>query len=184
MADLIQYLRQEPANAFKQLVERFAQKLWGIARQYVHDRHIAEDVVQNVFLEFYRGEKYRGINTEGQLEAFLVRMTIRRAQDAWRRMKRNLATSVEHLADFTADKPASEQTVDIESALLQLRPEYRLILHLKYVEDLSIAEIARVLDGAPENTVKSHLHRARNELRKILQGSFDEGSDLPASSAT
>ncbi len=55
----------------------------------------------------------------------------------------------------------------IESAMKQLRPDQRAAVSLRYEEGLSFAEVGQVL-GIPEATARSHVHRARKELAKLL----------------
>jgi RNA polymerase sigma-70 factor (ECF subfamily) len=57
----------------------------------------------------------------------------------------------------------------IEQAIARLRPEYRSCILLRHVEGHSYEEIARMLD-LPLGTVKTYIHRARNELRVYLEG--------------
>jgi RNA polymerase sigma-70 factor (ECF subfamily) len=56
----------------------------------------------------------------------------------------------------------------IEDAIAQLRPEYRACILLRHVEDKSYEEIAATLD-LPLGTVKTYIHRARHELRGLLE---------------
>jgi RNA polymerase sigma-70 factor (ECF subfamily) len=56
---------------------------------------------------------------------------------------------------------------DLEAALSRLRPEFRRLVVMRYLEDLSYEDIAEVV-GLPLGTVKSHLHRARAALGRLL----------------
>ena len=56
----------------------------------------------------------------------------------------------------------------IHAALQQLREDYRRAFVLRHVQDLSVQQVAEIL-GIPENTVKTHVRRARSELREILR---------------
>ena len=56
---------------------------------------------------------------------------------------------------------------DLEAALARLRPEYRRLIVMRYLEDLSYEDIAEVV-GLPLGTVKSHLHRARAALGRLM----------------
>jgi RNA polymerase sigma-70 factor (ECF subfamily) len=64
----------------------------------------------------------------------------------------------------------SEFRDDLESALARLRPEFRRLVVMRYLEDLSYEDIAEVV-GLPLGTVKSHLHRARAALGRLLADS-------------
>ena len=63
---------------------------------------------------------------------------------------------------------ARELGSEIERAIARLRPEYRACILLRHVEDKSYEEIAATLD-LPLGTVKTYIHRARHELRKLLE---------------
>src|SRR6185436_216532 len=73
---------------------------------------------------------------------------------------------------------ARELGSEIERAISQLRPEYRACILLRHVEDKSYEEIAATLD-LPLCTVKTYIHRARHELRKLLEH-VREGFGPPA----
>ena len=74
------------------------------------------------------------------------------------------------LASRNGAEPAEcdDDVARVRVALRELPGERRAILSLRYLEGLSLAEIARVF-GIPEGTVKSRLHHARNELRRLLE---------------
>ncbi len=61
------------------------------------------------------------------------------------------------------------------SALNKLSPEHRIVLVLKVIEDLKYEEIAEILD-VPIGTIRSRLHRARIELREIIEAEEDQAS--------
>jgi len=69
---------------------------------------------------------------------------------------------------------ARELGSEIERAISQLRPEYRACILLRHVEDKSYEEIAATLD-LPLGTVKTYIHRARHELRRLLEHVRDGG---------
>jgi len=74
---------------------------------------------------------------------------------------------------------ARELGSEIERAISRLRPEYRSCILLRHVEDKSYEEIAATLD-LPLGTVKTYIHRARHELRKLLEHVREGGPGPPA----
>ena len=68
---------------------------------------------------------------------------------------------------------ASPEQNEVYTAVSELPPKYRLVIHLYYYEGFSVAEIAEVLKSA-EGTVKSQLYRGRSMLRQALKGDYDE----------
>ena len=84
-----------------------------------------------------------------------------------RRQRERLDASAHHPAEPSA--PGSDRSQDeLQTALRDLPADRREILVLRYLDELSTAEIAEVL-GIPEGTVKSRLHHARNHLREVLE---------------
>jgi RNA polymerase sigma-70 factor (ECF subfamily) len=63
----------------------------------------------------------------------------------------------------------SEEQLDLHTAIQQLRLEYREAICLYYLEGLSVKDISVIL-GRNENTVKTHLVRGREHLKKFLEG--------------
>jgi RNA polymerase sigma-70 factor (ECF subfamily) len=59
--------------------------------------------------------------------------------------------------------------MDLHAAIEQLRPDYREVIKLYYLDDLSVKQISQILNRN-ENTVKTQLSRARDTLRHILEG--------------
>ena len=120
----------------------------------------AEDAVQDAFLAFWQKAPVDLASPEAWLTRVLVNNCRSRLRAPWRR--RNVP-----LWD-TLPAPGPEERRELEE-LGQLCPEDRAVIHLFYYENLSTAEIARLL-GRREGTVRSRLSRARGRLRRLLEG--------------
>jgi RNA polymerase sigma-70 factor (ECF subfamily) len=141
------------------------------------DRASAEDLAQEAFLKAFRN--LAAFDTTRRLSSWLFRIAHNTALDALRR-SRPAVDSIDERASRSAgtpDEPAVAAAPDpverealgraLEAALVQLRPEYRAAIVLRYEEGLSFDEIGHVL-GIPEVTARSHVHRARKELSRRL----------------
>ena len=84
-----------------------------------------------------------------------------RGKTPWEELKEEIAED----NTFSLD---SEEQLDLRAAIQQLRLEYREVICLHYLEGLSIQDISAIL-GRNENTVKTHLARGREKLRKFLE---------------
>lgn len=150
------------------VIEEYGDYLYRIAFIYTKDPHVAEEVVQDVFLRFYRTNQYDG---RASLKTYLTKMTINRSYDylrSWKHRRTVMfetftksANSAEHIAVI------SEERGEVTAAVLQLPAKYREVLLLYYYEQLTIQEIA-ALCQLPLSTVKSRLQRARKQLKERL----------------
>jgi RNA polymerase sigma-70 factor (ECF subfamily) len=127
-----------------------------------------EDVVQETFIAVWRGAgSYAG---GGEVGGWLWGIARRQAVN-WLRKYRRVAPE---LWPVDAGDPAVVATAraDLERAVSTLGPEGRELLQLLYVEDRSVAEVARTLD-VPAGTVKSRAYR----LRQTLQAALGKGGE-------
>ena len=129
----------------------------------------ARDVVQETWVGAIRG--LRGLRDPAQFPTWIYGITTRKCADAIRTSMRRRRIDARAAADADTDRPvtslASEKQIDLTTAIRGLPPIHRAAVHLFYVEDLSVEEIASVL-GIPAGTVKSRLHHAREALKRQL----------------
>lgn len=155
-------------DEFAAIVERHSRLLYRIALAVVRNRHDAEDVVQEVFLQVYRGERWKQMEDE---RSYLAQVTWRLAV---RRQKRSVRE--EGLAtDISSWRPGPEQTAmsrQMERWLheqIDALPEaLRQPLVLAAMDELKLVEIARMLE-LPEGTVRRRIHDARAKLKEKLR---------------
>jgi RNA polymerase sigma-70 factor, ECF subfamily len=153
---------QRVFNEHKDAVYRFTWRMTGSAAA-------AEDIAQDVFVSLLR-QPYRFDPVRGSMRAFLLGMARNLALKRWRDERRwdelgdeefvTQPMNVEHIE-------RSEIAETVGNAVRSLPPLQREVLILAEYEDLSLEEIARAVDSEI-GTVKSRLHRARENLRRIL----------------
>jgi RNA polymerase sigma-70 factor (ECF subfamily) len=153
-------------DAFAELISRHENMVFSIALRFFADRTRAEEIAQDVFLQLYRslGE----IESDAHLLFWLRQVTSRRCIDALRRARMKFV-AIDSVSEPAAKDRRSDPLRDrLLCRLVATLPEMqRLVVTLRYQEDLDPAEICRIVD-LPVNTVKSHLHRAITSLRKKL----------------
>ena len=133
------------------------------------DRHRAEDLAQEVFLQLYR--TLDGIESDTHLAFWLRKVAVNRAIDRMRQESRHenepLTEAVAVADETSEDDPLlNKRMADL---VAQLPPAARAVVVLRYQEDLDPTDIASTLD-MPINTVKSHLKRSLTLLRARVQG--------------
>ena len=153
-------------DAFAELVEGHEGMVFSIALHFFNDRNRAEEIAQDVFLQLYRslGE----IESEAHLLFWLRQVTSRRCIDGMRRSRMRLV-SFEEIGEVPSKPQLSDPLLDrkLQKLIAGLPESQRIIVTLRYQEDLDPSEICRIV-GMPVNTVKSHLHRALAALRRKL----------------
>lgn len=176
--------------AYRELIRRYQRPVFSLVFRMVRDRELAEDLAQETFVKVLNAiDSYR---PEYKFSSWIFKIANNAAIDHLRR--RNLdtlsldgsphaGTSEAIEATTLQISDGSESPLDevanrelggyIENAIGQLRPEYRNCILLRHVEGRPYEEIAEILD-LPLGTVKTYIHRARNELRTLLAELHDE----------
>lgn len=158
--------QQGDHEAFASIIEEHQSLVFGIAFNFLADRAVAEEIAQDVFLQLYRS--IAAIHSDSHLVHWLRQVVSRRCIDQTRR---NRFRKVElDDADLTTSPKLTDPFLakQLRARIAELPDMQRIILTLRYQEDLGPNDIGRTL-GLPENTVKSHLHRALTALRKEFQ---------------
>jgi len=174
--------RRGSEAAFQLLVERYERPVYGLLLRIVRRPETAEDLAQETFLKAFRA--LGRFDPERKFSSWLFKIAHNAALDALRRDGHEPLSldapvgdseeAPELPADPKAENPFARAAGRdlgraLEAALRGLRPQYREILLLRFVEELSYEEIAEVL-GTPLGTVKIHLFRARRDLARALAG--------------
>jgi RNA polymerase sigma-70 factor (ECF subfamily) len=170
-AELLRRLQDDPA-AFRELVNRHARYLYGIAFSLSGNAADAEDLVQETFAATLTSQ-FRG---EAAVRTWLVQILVRRAAMLRRGRKHPARSGRVELSDEVSPAKrgpsgvaGTDARLDLAVMLEGLSPEHRQVIVLREVEGLSYDEIAVAL-GVPRGTVESRLHRARAELRRKFEG--------------
>jgi len=171
-AELLQAARQGDHEAFARLVRPSLDTAYRLALRVLGDAAEAEDAVQDALYSAWRGlARFRG---GAKFSTWLYRIVWRQCVDRLRRPQPAALTEQAADVSFDNDPATRVETLEAESrverALRQLPAAYRTVLTLFYIEDLPIKDVARIT-GLSLGTVKTHLHRARKELRKLLEES-------------
>jgi RNA polymerase sigma-70 factor (ECF subfamily) len=170
--------------AFGELVRRYQDRLYNTVYRQLDNAEDAQDVVQEAFLNAYQSlDSFKG---NSEFFTWLYRIAINSAISLKRKQRVTLSidaarngeaplepfdTSEESRPGRTLERAEEERRV--QAALNRLSPEHRLVLILKDIEGEKYETIADLL-GVPIGTIRSRLHRARAELRDLLQPDEDE----------
>ena len=190
-SELIRAARRGDEAAFEQLVRLHEKKIYNLCLRMCGDAEDAAEAAQDTFLALWRG--LEGFREDAALSTWLYRLASNACIDRLRRKKRtvdgvSLDDEDAHL-EVRDRAPTPEQRVEreetqrlVREGLAALPPDYRQVLVLRELEQLSYAEICAVT-ALELGTVKSRINRARLLLRNYLaaDGNFFE---LSASKVT
>jgi RNA polymerase sigma-70 factor (ECF subfamily) len=154
-------------TAFRQLVERYDSRLRYYVRKLLGSVDSADDVLQDVWLDVFRS--VAKLAQPAAFSTWLFRIARDRAYRELRRPRhRRLEDSdeagvTEEEFDFSA-----EDAEQVHVLLDKLAPEHREVLLLRFIEDMSYEDIARVT-GCPMGTVRSRIYYAKRALQKTME---------------
>lgn len=160
-ADLIRAINTGDADAFETLYYRYRDWVVRLARRFTGDDADALDVMQETFTYLYR--KFPGFVLSARMTTFLWPVVRNLSLQARRRRAMSLA-----IDDASLDLPAKAQAADssdLMEVLSSLSHEHRQVVLMRFVDELSMDEIAGLL-SIPVGTVKSRLHHAIGQLRQ------------------
>ena len=153
--------------AFGEIVRAHQAMVYSLALHFLRDASLAEDVAQEVFLELYRN--LTRIKSAAHLRFWLRKVTCHRSIDRFRRKRPDGMLSLEEVPEPAAPARADDPLLEERLWRLvgSLPDKQRLALILRYQEDMTVPEIAEVME-IPINTVKSSIERALALLRGIV----------------
>jgi RNA polymerase sigma-70 factor (ECF subfamily) len=154
-------------HGFTALVREHQGMVYSLAYHFLHDRAAAEDLTQDVFLGLY--QNLPAIQSASHLRHWLRKVTSRRCIDIGRRARLRRFLSLGSIPEPAVESPVPDPAMErrLHALVATLPPRLRMTVVLRYQEELEPTEIAEVL-GVPINTVKSHLRRSLDLLRRRL----------------
>jgi RNA polymerase sigma-70 factor (ECF subfamily) len=163
------FLAGDPA-ALRELYDRHSRAVFGFALRCLRSHHDAEDVTQQVFVRAWRGRATFDAE-RGQIGAWLFGIARRQVADRLGARARDteiLARATRITTNGSAPRGVPDQVVEavvVADELNRLPAQQRTVVRLAFFDDLTHQQIA-ALTGLPLGTVKSHLRRALERLRR------------------
>lgn len=170
--ELVERCRQGDETAFRDLVDHYKGLVFAVIGRSITDRSRAEELAQDVFLKVHKGLPYfRG---EAKLSTWIFRIVVN-----------VLSQERPQLASVSLDvddegRPAVEPVADdrafsdlvtkdrLQKAIERLPISYQVLINGHYLKGMRYEDLAEALD-MPMGTVKTNLHRAKRQLRRVLE---------------
>jgi RNA polymerase sigma-70 factor (ECF subfamily) len=192
-ARLVERLAARDERAFNALVRAYERRVFALVLRMLGNRAEAEDLAQEVFVQVFKAiGSFRG---ESKLSTWIYRIAINLCKNRNKYLRVRHAGDQDQLEALQERVPMGEvgrghanvahierpddmmagKQVEriVQRAILELEPTFRECLVLRDVEDLSYEEIGQIT-GLPEGTVKSRIHRARAQLKELVEQALGE----------
>ncbi|MCW5937912.1 MAG: RNA polymerase sigma factor [Fimbriimonadaceae bacterium] len=170
-ARLVEQAAKGEGRAFQRLYERHFNRVFAVCRGVLLDTDDAHDAAQETFTLVYRN--LHKFDQRARFSTWLFRIALNRAVQEARRLKYRRKAQPLDAALSLAAPPVERHGVDpdpkVDACLNAMSPADRAVLTFFYWEDLSLQEIAEVLECSP-NAAKTRLFRARERFRELYRG--------------
>ena len=181
-AEMLKRLHDGDRTAMAELYDRYFDRVYSLVfNQVDRNRDVAEDIVQETFLAALKSAK--GFKGRSSAYTWLCSIAYHKVADHYRRQSRERKRMVSGVDVDTVDvsenpgtQPQPDSLIEsaetrqvVNEALAKLPWDYRQVLILKYVEELSVQEISRIMDRSPKS-IEGLLTRSRKALQTQLAG--------------
>ncbi|MBU6402275.1 MAG: RNA polymerase sigma factor [Verrucomicrobia bacterium] len=159
-------------DAFEEIVRTFERPVFYYVRRLVESDEDAWDVLQQTWVKAFRG--LGSLRETRRLRVWLYAIAHRTVMSHHRTAYRSQAVREEAFGSAAAVEPDAPPDPDdaerVHQALARLDPDFRAVLTLRFLEQLSVDETAEII-GVPSGTIKSRLFHAKKALKRISRGS-------------
>lgn len=178
--DVMEQLQAGVVQAFDEIVKRYKDRLHNFLYRYTQNHQDCEDLVQETFLRVYRSrQSYERI---AKLSTWMYTIALNLAKSMYKKKQRMTLMSIHadptdsESREFEIEDSTIGQDValhqkmsvaELEKALLKLNDDFRDVIVLRDIQQLSYEEIAEITDTAM-GTVKSRINRARQQLQEMI----------------
>lgn len=170
-AELVAMTLRGSPEAFATLVERYDRAVYHLSYRMLHHVEDARDVTQEAFFKAFRS--LRTFKPGAKFSTWIFAIAYHACCDRLNRRKRDASDELPDRADPSQgpeqEAIAADEAARLRRAIDALPEKYRTVITLFHLQGRQYEEIATVL-GLPMGTVKTHLFRAKEQLRRLLEG--------------
>lgn len=152
--------------SFEKLLLQYKSYLYKVAYTYVKDKQVALDILQET--SFKAWLNIHTLKDEEKFKPCITKILVNTALNYIKKESKVIYMEDENSIIYSEKSISIEEKLDLYDAIDLLKPKYKTVIILKYFDDMKIEDISYVLN-IPENTVKSHLKRAKESLSSILK---------------
>ena len=170
-------------QTYAHIINKYKNPLYATILRMTKNPHDAQDLVQEAFIKVY--QQLGKYDNTGSFSSWLYRVAINHCMDEFRKKRYKMKqVEIDEGTVVNADHPEviflkKEKSRQLERLIATLPEDERMIILLRYVNELSYQEISELVD-APLSTVRNKLHRAKKKMRETVKregGNFHEVSN-------
>src|SRR5712692_3192647 len=173
--ELVEDFKHGKVEGFNELVKRYQQRVYWIARRIMGSHHEADDVTQNVFVRVY--ESLKKFRSDSSFYTWLYRVATNISLNALRKKKSREFVTLEHAGtalESTSDSPVEqldrkEYQVVLEKAIQRLPPKQKLVFVMRYYEEMPYEKIAKILKRSVGGLKANYFHAVKKIQSYVLK---------------
>ena len=167
------HVQHKEQEAFRQLVDKYKEKLYWHIRKIVLNHEDTDDILQNVFVKIWQGLKE--FRYEAKLYTWMYRIATNESLNFLAEKKRKVFGNSDEISDYLENTLESDPyfsgdkiQMELQKAILTLSERQRLIFNMKYYDDMAYEDIAEIL-GVAVGTLKATYHNAVKKIEESLK---------------
>ena len=163
------YQESMHVDSIRESIERYTDMVYRLAFSMMKNKYDADDIHQEVFVQYIN--HYQTLESEEHKKAWLIRVTINTCKNWWKSAWQRRVCGMLEGQEVRESEEAIlqwEMRYPIMEQVRNLPQKYKVVIHLFYYEEMSIKEIAEVLE-LKESNVRARLTRARQKLKEVLK---------------
>lgn len=175
MENLVLKAQKGDVDAFTQIVLELENDLYKIAKTRISNESDIQDAIQETIIQTYKS--INKLKDPRKLKKWLIKILINKCNRIYRRKyKKDISIDEYNLENYIIvnDYKNIEDDLDFYSLIKNLKYEERIIIILYYMEQYTVSEIKEIL-GMKENTIRTHLFRARQKIKSNYKGGVKHG---------
>lgn len=167
-------MAKEERITAQEAIDRYADMVYRLALSQMKNTTDADDLFQEVFVRLV--SHVQDLESWEHVKAWLIRVTINCAKKHYEQYWNKNVDYMEEPERMADDSGGCEMSEEhpVRAAVQRLPVKYRLVIHLYYFEERTVAEIAQLTEQK-ESTVKSQMHRAREMLKDLIGEEWQNG---------
>jgi RNA polymerase sigma-70 factor (TIGR02954 family) len=161
--DLVKAAQKGDTEAFYKLILTYKDKLYNIAYCYLKSEQDTLECIQEVTYRSYL--KINKLKNPKYFSTWITKILINYCIDEQKRKMK-----IVNIEEYPIANDKNNNNVDkltLEDAIEKLEPNYKEVIILKYIQDMTVIEISKIME-CPEGTIKTWLSRALKQLRDLL----------------
>ena len=175
MEELIQRAQHNDKEAFTQIILELDNELYKIAKTRITNEADIQDAIQETMIETYKSIKK--LKDPKKFKKWLIKILINKCNRIYKRKyKKDISIDEYNIDNYIVlnNYKDIEDELNFYSLIKDLKYEERIIVILYYMEQYNISDIKEIL-GMNENTIRTHLYRARQKIKDSFKGGIKNG---------